>query len=1061
MPTFANKESGASVREKINEAIVAIESVDNDALQAVADIEQQITDVAAIDSEVVTVSGISSDVTTVSTNISDIQTLSSDLNGSNSDISTVAASIANVESVANNLSDVVTVSTNISAVNTAADNITAIQTAPQSAADAEDSQGYAEEWAISPEDTPVSVDAGGDGTNDFSALHHAAKSSASASAASTSESNAFTSEQNAATSENNALTSEQNASQSESKAASSASAASTSESNAATSESNAASSASAAATSEANAQTAESGAVSAKDDAVAAKNATENIFDTFDDRFLGSFDTAPTTDNDGNAIVAGAVYYDTTEQAVFFYNGNDWDAPAAQAETSATNALASENAAAASESNAADSETAAANSANAAASSETNAQTAATDAETALDNFTDQYLGAKSSEPSTDNDGDPLSTGALYYNTTGGQLYVWDGSVWQDAAFSAQGTVISFNGRDGAVTLQASDVTGALGYTPQDQSAAYGSTDFDTDFSGKSTDDLSEGTSNLYYTDARADARVNSGISTHESAANPHSQYAQSSSLAAVATTGSYGDLANTADSIGADELKVATSGTSGQALLSDGDGTFSWGQAGKTDAEIRGLFSAAGDLSYDSATGEFSITATERALVQTPVNESPSDTATGTTLTPTLEASTYRSLYGVPMASAQWQISEVSDFSTTIVDETVSGTSTTYTPSSNLSTLTNYYWRVRYTDENGDASDFSEATEFTTADIFTDQPTVTSPADNATDIGETPTITSSAFNTVNGSDTHESSQWVITRVSDSVEVFDSGEDTSNLESIDVPAGVLDEGQESYTVKVRHKGATYGFSAYSPEISFTTASVFFDPEDPANIGSAYAGGYLVGIIDTVAGTIDSQDDYQTGERYALVVSPKSLEDATNPPWDSQDRTGQAGSFTRWDGLSSTENILAKNDTSYEAFEHIRSIRSSDPVPSDGGSDWYLPAMDELELIYRNLKPVTADNYTGNNTYTFPGSQDIGFNPSSDPTASAYTAGDPSQTSVTDFQDGGAEAVDLERYWSSTDADEGGRAWFQLFTDSGFEGYQLANLKDDTFASVRPVRRVVL
>jgi len=449
------------------------------------------------------------------------------------------------------------------------------------------------------------------------------------------------------------------------------------------------------------------------------------------------------------------------------------------------------------------------------------------------------------------------------------------------------------------------------------------------------------------------------------------------------------------------------------------------------------------------------------RPLLTQPVNESPVDGATGALLTPTLEASTYRSLYGVPMASAQWQISEASDFSTTIVDETVSGTSTTYTPSSNLSTLTNYYWRVRYTDENGDASDFSEATEFTTADIFTDQPTVTSPADNATDIGETPTLTSSAFNTVNGSDSHESSQWVITRVSDSVEVFDSGEDTSNLESIDVPAGVLDEGQESYTVKVRHKGATYGFSAYSPEISFTTASVFFDPEDPANIGSAYAGGYLVGIIDTVAGTIDSQDDYQTGERYALVVAPKSLETGPGPEWDAQDRAGESGSFTRWDGLSSTENILAKNDTDYVAFEHIRSIRTSDPVPSDGGSDWYLPAMDELELIYRNLKPVTADNSTFDSTRAFPGQQNSGFNPSSDPTASAYTAGDPSQTSVTDFQDGGAEAVDLEYYWSSTDADEGGRAWIQFFTRSGGEGKQVANGKDATNISVRPVRRVVL
>jgi hypothetical protein len=63
--------------------------------------------------------------------------------------------------------------------------------------------------------------------------------------------------------------------------------------------------------------------------------------------------------------------------------------------------------------------------------------------------------------------------------------------------------------------------------------------------------------------------------------------------------------------------------------------------------------------------------------------------------------------------------------------------------------------------------------------------------------------------------------------------------------------------------------------------------------------------------------------------------------------------------------------------------------------------------------------------------------------------------------VTDFQNGGAEAVDLERYWSSTDADEGGRAWRQYFTFSGFEGRQDASNKNSAGISVRPVRRVVL
>jgi uncharacterized protein YfaT (DUF1175 family) len=324
----------------------------------------------------------------------------------------------------------------------------------------------------------------------------------------------------------------------------------------------------------------------------------------------------------------------------------------------------------------------------------------------------------------------------------------------------------------------------------------------------------------------------------------------------------------------------------------------------------------------------------------------------------------------------------------------------------------------------------------------------------------ETPTLEGSFYYHL-GDVSHASSQFQVSTSDtdfDSNIVYDSGTISATL-THQVPAGNLTESTTFY-FRLKYIDANGLESEFSDPVEFST-DLFFDYADPANIGTAVNGGFLVGVIDTVAGTIDSQDDYQTGERYALVVAPKSLETGPGPKWDSQDRTGEAGSFTRWDGLSSTDSILAKNDTSYEAFEHIRSIRSSDPVPSDGGSDWYLPAMDELELIYRNLKPVTANNDTGNDTRTFPGSQDFGFNPSSDPTGSAYTASNPSQTSVTDFQNGGAEAVDLERYWSSTDADEGGLVWRQVFTLSGAEGDQGGDNKDFTGGSVRPVRRVVL
>ena len=51
-----------------------------------------------------------------------------------------------------------------------------------------------------------------------------------------------------------------------------------------------------------------------------------------------------------------------------------------------------------------------------------------------VDSFDDTYLGAKSSDPSVDNDGDALSNGDLYFNTTSNILRVYNGSSWQDAA---------------------------------------------------------------------------------------------------------------------------------------------------------------------------------------------------------------------------------------------------------------------------------------------------------------------------------------------------------------------------------------------------------------------------------------------------------------------------------------------------------------------------------------------------------------------------------------------------------------------------------------------------
>ena len=97
---------------------------------------------------------------------------------------------------------------------------------------------------------------------------------------------------------------------------------------------------------------------------------------------------------------------------------------------SATSAADSAAAAATSASNASTSEGNASDSADAAAAS-------AVAAAASYDAFDDRYLGDKASDPTLDNDGNALLTGALYFNTTSDDMKVYDGSAWNIAAISS------------------------------------------------------------------------------------------------------------------------------------------------------------------------------------------------------------------------------------------------------------------------------------------------------------------------------------------------------------------------------------------------------------------------------------------------------------------------------------------------------------------------------------------------------------------------------------------------------------------------------------------------
>ena len=103
---------------------------------------------------------------------------------------------------------------------------------------------------------------------------------------------------------------------------------------------------------------------------------------------------------------------------------------ASTASTQASNAANSATGAAGSATTATTKAGEAATSATNAASSATSAASSAASALAAFDNFDDTYLGPKSSDPTVDNDGDPLTGGDLYYNTTSNIMKVYTGSAW-------------------------------------------------------------------------------------------------------------------------------------------------------------------------------------------------------------------------------------------------------------------------------------------------------------------------------------------------------------------------------------------------------------------------------------------------------------------------------------------------------------------------------------------------------------------------------------------------------------------------------------------------------
>ena len=174
---------------------------------------------------------------------------------------------------------------------------------------------------------------------------------------------------------------------------------------------------------------------------------------------------------------------------------------------------------------------------------------------------------------------------------------------------------------------------------------------------------------------------------------------------------------------------------------------------------------------------------------------------------------------------STDWEFSLKSDFSEILFasrDDQVNKRSYTTT----LEYKKTYYVRARYkADSLPDPSDWSETFTVTTPnEVGIVRPGISDPITNQQGVALEPIFKSTAFEVLNWVDTHESSEWQLSTNSDFSPIYkESGVSTSNkVQWAPGQIGVY----TVYYLRVRHKGAHFGWSVWSEAIVFRSANIY-------------------------------------------------------------------------------------------------------------------------------------------------------------------------------------------------------------------------------------------
>jgi hypothetical protein len=203
---------------------------------------------------------------------------------------------------------------------------------------------------------------------------------------------------------------------------------------------------------------------------------------------------------------------------------------------------------------------------------------------------------------------------------------------------------------------------------------------------------------------------------------------------------------------------------------------------------------------------------------------------------------------------------------------------------------------------------------------------------------------------------------------------------------------------------------------------------------PLVIGQVYQGGYFAGQISTAGNSIAD---------YNLVVGPLSTAEFTGQ-WKTSNTT-TAGTTSVINGPANTTAMIAAGAALHPCGQFC------DNAVIGGFSDWYMPAKNELEVCYYNLKPSTVTNTTS-----------FAINPNAVPArASNYTSGNPAQTSAINFRSTGAQEFTMSWYWSSTEVSVANASVQYINYSPAGDGFQAVGSKNSPTFRVRAVRRVAV